>query len=416
MSSSILALGLAGAVAAAPGAPPSVDPVERWVSDARTLHPEALAARENQQAAREGLRSARAWMPPSGQFQYKSDGTKELSLSQMLPGPGKLRGQQDVADRRLEMARADSAERLRRLELSVREAAWMEWMAWRKVEIWAARESLAVRLAASGRRLQAQGMGTATEAWLADAKVRRARIETDRARAEALSATAMRESWTGPGDRFAAPPPAAPDWDDAALARAAEGRSDIRAMEYDAAMQQAMGASMRTGLRPDVMVGGMVMQMPNGMAGWGVMAGMTMPFAPWSRGMQDGEAAAAQARSRATQARSRTMARMARAEVADHAAKARAAWRGLVELDSIVPTQERAVDDARARYAQGREMLGMVIQMEEMAAMTRMEAAMRRGEYELERARLHAAAGIILTSSPSGPDALARAVSLEATP
>jgi hypothetical protein len=73
----------------------------------------------------------------------------------------------------------------------------------------------------------------------------------------------------------------------------------------------------------------------------------------------------------------------------------------LLEIDSLLPAQERAVADAGSRYAQGREMLTMVLAMEDMATMTRMEAVMRRGEYELERARLYAAAGLPLSSSPN---------------
>jgi outer membrane protein TolC len=172
-------------------------------------------------------------------------------------------------------------------------------------------------------------------------------------------------------------------------------RGDIASMEKDAAMQEAMSESMRTGLRPDIMVGGMAMIMPDGMPGWGVMAGLTLPFVPWAKGMATGEAAGTHARSRATQSKAESMKRMAHAEVIDHANKARAAWNGLSELDTLVlPGQENAIADARARYAQGREMLSMVLAMQDMALMTRMEAAMRRGEYELERARLLAAAGL----------------------
>lgn len=402
MSSSILAVALAGAFAAIPDS--VTDPVTQWVAQAGSAHPEMRSARENLLAAQATTTSARSWMPPNSQFLYKSDGTKELSLSQMIPGPGKTESLVRIASRRIEMARSDSCDQARKLELSIRESAWMEWMAWRKIGIFQRQESLAVRLAESSRRLQAQGMATASEAWLADAKVRQARIDIDRARAEAASATAMRTSWTGPSERFEAPAPIAPDWDDTALAKASENRSDILSMKGDAAMQQAMGAAMRTGSRPDIMVGGMVMQMPNGMPGWGAMVGMTLPFVPWASGMASGEEAGAKARARAIQARAQTMARMARAEVADHAAKARSAWTALAELDTLLPQQERAVADAVNRYAQGREMLTMAIQMEDMATMTRMEAVMRRGEYELERARLLAAAG--LSQLPSRTDAM----------
>lgn len=411
-----LALGLSGAFAGTPTAAFESDPVARWVRAAETLHPDAQVARAEVQAAREQVRSARAWMPPSGQFTAKSDGTRELALTQMLPGPGKTGSLEAVAAWRVEMARADSGDRARQRELAVREAAWMEWMAQRKIGIFATRETLAVRLAASSRRLQAQGMATASDAWLAEAKIRQVRLDASRAAAEARGATAMREVWTGPAEPFEAGPPAPPDGSDSVLLESSGSRADIRTMDRDAAMQQAMGQAMRKGLRPDFMVGAMVMQMPNGMPGWGAMAGLTLPFAPWSRGMQEGEAAGALARSRATQARAQTMARMARAEVADHAAKARAAWSALGELDSLLPAQERAVADARNRYAQGRDMLSMVLAMEDMVAMTRMEAVMRRGEYELERARLHAAAGLSLLSNQNEATASAPGVPHEATP
>ena len=399
MSSLILAIGLAGVLASDPKPTNASDPIQRWVDLADSLHPEARSARDELLAAQEDIRASRAWMPPNSQFLYKTDGTRELSLTQMIPAFGKTGSLEQVANRRVEMVRADSGERLRKLGLAVREAAWMEWMAWAKIKIFAEQESLSVRLAASSRRLQAQGMATASEAWLAEAKVRQTRIEADRARAEATSATAMRQSWTGPGERSEAGPPRAPDWNDSALSQASRTRTDIQTMNRDASMQEAMGQAMRNGLRPDFMVGGMVMQMPNGMPGWGVMAGMTLPFVPWARGMQEGSAGGALARSRAIQGKAQTMERMARAEVADHAAKAHAAWNALLEIDSLLPAQERAVADAGSRYAQGREMLTMVLQMEDMATMTRMEAVMRRGEYELERARLYAAAALPMSSS-----------------
>jgi len=60
----------------------------------------------------------------------------------------------------------------------------------------------------------------------------------------------------------------------------------------------------------------------------------------------------------------------------------------------VTPGQESALEETRRRYAQGREMLAMVLAMEEMVRMTRMEAIIRRGEYELEKVRLAEAAGL----------------------
>jgi len=383
------------------GAPSDSTPVaaetqiRNWIAHARDHHPESQSAQLETQAARNEIDAGRSWMPPNAQLQYKSDGTTDLSVTQMIPGFGKTKSLSSVRQAKLEMARSDSSDRIRKLSLAVREAAWMEWMAIERTKILAQQETLAIRLSESVRRSQAQGMATSSESWLAQAKVRQARIESEKAHAESRSARAMREAWTSGGGPIEAGKATPPEWSDSVVTNSVARRADIAAMGKDAAMQEAMSEAMSRGLRPDYMVGAMVMTMPNGMPGWGVMAGLTLPFVPWAKGMATGEASGAHARSRATASKAETMKRMARTEVVDHANKARAAWYALRELDSLVlPGQENAIADARNRYAQGREMLSMVLAMQDMERMTRMEAVMRRGEYELEKARLLAAAGL----------------------
>lgn len=396
MSSLILAIAFTGAFAAQPDS--TNDPVRRWVDLARHRHPQATSTADLVASRRGPLAGAGAWMPPSAQLDFRSDGAVDLSLSQMIPGPGKTSGLRRVREAQLEMALADSAEEIRKMELAVREAAWMEWMAWEKLDVLAAQESLAVVLAATVRRSQAQGMSTAAEAWLADTRTRQVRLQREQALAEARAASAMRESWTGTDtSRMVPGPPVAPGWNDSHLVLRASKRPDLLSMAADAAMEESMAASMRTSLRPDFMVGAMAMRMSDGMPGWGVMAGMTLPFVPWARGMAVGESSQAQAKARLARGRSESMRRMAVSEIVDHSQRSRAAWEALRELDAtILPGQESALHDARARFAQGREMLSMVLAMEDMVRMARMERVMRRMDYELERSRLAAAAGVAI--------------------
>lgn len=396
MSSLILAIAFAGAVGADPGS--TSDPVQPWVDLARSRHPQGAATADMVAARRGPLTGSRAWMPPSAQLDVRSDGVVDLSLSQMIPGPGKTSGVRKVLEAELEMALADSADEMRRIELAVREAAWMEWMAWEKLQVLASQESLAVVLAATVRRSQSQGMATAAEAWLAETRSRQMRLQREQAQAEARAASAMRESWTGTGQERMAPGPAtAPSWNDSDLAARVAMRPDLVSMAADAAMEESMAASMRASLRPDFMVGAMAMRMSDGMPGWGVMAGMTLPFVPWARGMAVGESSQAQAKARVARSRGEAMRRMAISEIVAHSGRARSAWEALRELDStILPGQEAALQDARARFAQGREMLAMVLAMDDMVRMTRMERLMRRMDYELERSRLAAAAGVTI--------------------
>lgn len=379
--------------------------LEGWVEQARLQHPQGATAADIVAAGRASLSGARAWMPPNAQLDIKSDGLVDLSLSQMIPGPGKTSRLVRVREAELEMALADSSEQMRQLELGVREAAWMEWMAWETLEVLASQESLAVILAETVRRSQSQGMSSSAESWLAETRARQLRIQKDQAMAEARAASSMRHSWTGEVAARMAPGPAtAPAWDDSLLLVRADTRPDARSMVADATMQEAMSESMRATLRPDFMVGAMAMRMPDGMPGWGVMAGMTLPFVPWARGMAVGDAGAADAKARIARSRTDAMRRMARSEIVAHSQRARVAWNALREIDSsIAPGQEAALQDARARFGQGREMLTMVLAMEDMVRMTRMERLMRRGEYELERSRLAAAAGVPFSALEGAP-------------
>jgi outer membrane protein TolC len=379
--------------------------LDRWVELALRQHPQGVATTDLVASRRAPLSGARSWMPPNAQLDVQSDGLIDLSVSQMIPGPGKTGRLLKVRQAELGMALADSADQMRQIELAVREAAWMEWMAWEKLDVLASQESLAVILAATVRRSQSQGMSSAAEAWLADTRARQLRLQKDQAQAEARSASSMRESWTGTlASRLAPGLPTPPSWNDSDLLESAATRPDVRSMSADASMQEAMSESMRATLRPDFMVGAMAMRMPDGMPGWGVMAGMTLPFVPWARGMAVGDAAGANAKARIARSRGEAMRRMAHSEIVAHSERARAAWNSLRELDSsIVPGQDAALQDARARYGQGREMLSMVLAMEDMVRMTRMERLMRRADYELERSRLAAAAGVPVSSLEGAP-------------
>jgi outer membrane protein TolC len=390
-----LSWGAAVAVAQPPAAQDR-EIVEGWVRQVLESHPQFRTAGLGVESERVQVDGARAWMPPQVELDWQSDGLKSAKFVQGIPWPGKTGSMEAVQRGKVEMARSDSSDLRRRVELSVREAAWMEWMGREKARLLTEQEGVVRDLARNAERNQAQGMATASDTWILRARAEQIETQAEQARAEAASAKAMRESWTGPEvDSLEPGKPAEPSWSDSALAKVARDRPDIVSMRRDADMREAMGRASEISLRPDLMVGAMAMQMPNGMPGWGVMAGFTVPFAPWSSGMAQGQALGAKVQARVAQARSEAMDRMARSEVADHSHRARAAWEAWHRLDSLVlPGLGNALSLARTRYGQGSEMLSMVLSMEEMIRMTRMDAVMQRGTYELERARLAAAAGV----------------------
>jgi outer membrane protein TolC len=335
-------------------------------------------------------------MPPQIQMDWQSDGLVDAKVSQGIPWPGKTGSMETVQRDKVEMARSDSSEIRRNIGLAVREAAWMEWMNRERARLLKGQESVVRELAKNAERNQAQGMATASDSWILRARAEQIQAQAEQMDGDAASARAMREGWTGPvGDSLEPGKPEAPAWNDSALAKATENRPDIVSMRRDADMREAMGRASELSLRPDLMLGAMVMQDQGGMMGWGLMAGFTLPFAPWSSGMANGQARGSKAQARLSQARADAMVRMARSEVADHSHRARSAWAAWHRSDSLVlPGLGNALSLTRARYGQGNEMLSMVLTMEEMIRMTRMDAVMQRGTYELERSRLAAAAGV----------------------
>ena len=370
--------------------------IEHWVALAWERHPDGQAARLLPEVERVQIAGTGAWMPPQSELDIQSDGLTTLKLSQMIPWPGKISAMRRSQQGKTEMARADSAKARQELARSVREAAWMEWMAREKLAVLRSQAGIVQNLSESATRNLSQGMGSAAEAWLTRARSESLESQVQSTEAELAAARAMRESWTGKSQDSLSPAlPERPNWDDSALVQASLKRPDIEAMRREAHMREAMKAASERALKPDLMGGVMLMRMTNGMPGVGVMAGMSLPFAPWARGMTDGNVAAEEVRGRLAALRGAAMGTMARAQIADHAARARGAWKALRRLDSLVtPGQESALEETRRRYAQGREMLAMVLAMEEMVRMTRMEAIMRRGEYELEKVRLADAAGL----------------------
>ncbi|HXP90247.1 MAG TPA: TolC family protein [Fibrobacteria bacterium] len=382
---------------ASPAAGKDREIVEGWVQQVLVSHPQSRTGGLGVESERVQVDGTRAWMPPFVEMDDQSDGLADVKLTQMIPWPGKTGAMEKVQRDRVGMAQADSTDTRRRIELAVREAAWMEWMNGEKARLLEEQEGVVRDLAKTAERNQAQGMATAADTWILRARTEQIAAQADQAKAEAASAKAMREGWTGPvGDPLPEPGgPESPAWNDSALEDSVNDRPDIVSMRREATMRDAMGRASEATLRPDLMVGAMAMRMQNGMPGWGLMAGFTVPFVPWSSGMANGQARGAKVQARTAQAKAEAMVRMARSEVADHSQRARAAWAAWKRLDSLVlPGEENALALTRTRYGQGSEMLSMVLAMEEMIRMTRMDAVMQRGTYELERARLAAAAGV----------------------
>jgi len=377
--------GLIGAGAA--GAQPLRDlAVDEWVALALANNPELRAARAELEAA--AARVQQAGLRPNpmldlgGQKAISPDNNRSVGLTVPLDLNGRKEGRVGVAEREVEVRRAQIAERERRLRADVRMKAG---------EVLAARRTLGVtdELVRANRQALAlvearvrQGAAPALEANLMRVEVNRleagrlmqaSRADVATLQLKALAGTPPDEPLDIRGD-LSSPPPAPALAD--ALGRGVEQRPDVRAARAEVAVAQAKvrkeqaegrwDASVNVGYqRQDVGFNlrgltdsGSTRQIQDVFHYFGAGLTVTLPV----RNRNEGNVAAAHAETTAAERRREFAELIARQEVAAALAQYEAARRTVELYERGVRGVARAnVDVVRQSYGLGRGTLLDVI-------------------------------------------------------
>ena len=381
----LLGGGLIGAGAA--GAQPPRDlAVDEWVALALASNPELRAARADLEAA--AARVQQAGLRPNpmldlgGQKAISPDNNLSVGLTVPLDLNGRKEGRVGVAEREVEVRRAQIAERERRLRADVRMKAG---------EVLAARRTLGVtdELVRANRQALAlveervrQGAAPALEANLMRVEVNRleagrlmqaSRADVATLQLKALAGTPPDEPLDIRGD-LSSPPPAPAPAD--ALGRGVEQRPDVRAARAEVAVAQAKvrkeqaegrwDASVNVGYqRQDVGFNlrgltdsGSTRQIQDVFHYFGAGLTVTLPV----RNRNEGNVAAAHAETTAAERRREFAELIARQEVAAALAQYEAARRTVELYERGVRGVARAnVDVVRQSYGLGRGTLLDVI-------------------------------------------------------
>lgn len=411
-------LGGYAAIAAAAAEPTAGDSLDlaALVREALAVNPDAAAARELWRAAEARVPAAGALDDPVLELMLDEQpvrgdgsGSREVSLSQMVPFPGK-RGLMTAEARRMAEAEREMARDMARAVVTeVKEAYWRLYMLESQLATMRdSRLALEDAIDATRARYEAGIAGqqdlllAKVEAGELDAAIRTAEEQAKAARAQ-LNLAIGRDAST-PLGRPGSPalsPFAATREDVVAAARS--DRPSVRAKEREVASAEAAHRLARIAYRPDFMLSAGYMDMPDEIDQWRAAVALTLPVWKWRK--QNAEARAAGRR--AVAAREALDAEKNRVEAAVEERFARVtAERDVVALyeREILPAADLAYRSARANYLAGKETFLVLLEA------VRKNLDLRKMYYEffadteMQLARLEEAAGTDLGGIRLDPD------------
>lgn len=164
-------------------------------------------------------------------------------------------------------------------------------------------------------------------------------------------------------------------------------------------------------LIPDLMIGGMVMRMPKGMAVttktdpmmigmgeteymYGLMASITLPFAPWSRGKYDGKRLELESRIKSIEAEKLEMEREMVQKVHEIILKINST-KELISLysEKVLPLETSYLELKKTSFFNNNEKLSSVIEASKMLLMNEMNLFMAKADYYMSIAELEMMVG-----------------------
>lgn len=340
------------------------------VEEALAGHPDLAALRAEAEVAAVRPLRERILMPPmfEGQiFQWPFDTANPanaqvmLTLSQEFPGRGK---------RDLRVALAEKQAAISGNEVSVRAAVLAGEVRRAHADLYLARQSLEVFDATIGVLQQVVSVaeakyatGRATQQDMVKALVEIARVEeqivmaTEEAgMAEIKLNTLLGRAPDAPVGPIA-PPDAPTSLPDAADVQrvAREGQPELRGIDLELAASEAARAVAERETKPDWIVKGGYMFMPDMTDAWTATVGVTWPRAPWARKRIDAETLEARRMADAARARRRALENRVGQMVQEALVRARSAIdRAELIRTSVLPQLEHSLDIVLAAYQTNR--------------------------------------------------------------
>ncbi len=169
--------------------------------------------------------------------------------------------------------------------------------------------------------------------------------------------------------------PEMPDYDlNSLLGMAEKNRPELKSMQYDVEMKQAERLASGKEYLPDFMVRGMYKQMTSAPDDWSLMVGATVPIAPWSLGKNSAGTARSDANIKTAQGQLDNMKNMIASEVNDALLKVESSKERLrLSKETTIPQAQQTLMSAMAAYKTGKEEFLMLIDIQRMLAMAKLD-------------------------------------------
>jgi outer membrane protein, heavy metal efflux system len=360
--------------------------------DSAKSSPQLKAADATVQAAAAAVKGKRSLEPPqiavefyqsplrtfpnpfNGQMEY------DYSIQQMIPFPGKLGVMAKEEEKRAEMLKSDRTTLERDIILRVKSFFYELYLKNRQIEVNHETLALVRNIVAVSLKQYELGMGRQSD-------VLRAQTELSTLANDSIILVQERRSMEGMLNAVCNRPvdapigfipridPAAPDFSlDRLLAVAEKYRPELASMERNVEMRQAQRSAARREFLPDFMVRGMYRQMMMTQDSWDLMIGATVPIAPWSFYKYSSGSTAAAADERSAWSEKKNMENMIAAEVNDALSKLQSAReRLMLTRKTTIPQAEQAFQSALAGYQTGKQEFTMLIDVERMLVMAKLD-------------------------------------------
>jgi outer membrane protein TolC len=334
-------------------------------------------------------------------FSWNKAMMERWEVMQMLPLPGRWSVESDLAGIRAEHAHHEHLEKFNDVMARLRTAFAELWYAQQAVALTLENESLLRSVNDIVRVRYASGGASQQEVLRVD--VERARLKNvlaglrrqERTARAMLGALLGRSTGDGLGSAFLADSLAPPAPVGVLLARALAARPMVRHDSLGVEESRAMRSMAGQEALPEFRVGLQYLRLPQeGMTGWSVVAGLSLPVMPWSLVRSAARREAADADIRRAEETYRATTAMVSAAVTEADARVQAAVEQWNEFrQSIVPRARQSHAAAFAGYRAGGDDFLMVLDATRMLVEVTMEGLMVRMQYEQAVADLERAVG-----------------------
>ena len=311
---------------------------------------------------------------------FKNQMEYDYSIQQMLPFPGKLGAMAEAQRKRTEMLKADRQTLEQEIVRNVKSVYYELYLIYRRMEINQETQDLVRGFVDIARKQYEVGMGKQSD-------VLRAQTELTTLINDSIILVQQRKSMEGMLNSLCNKPlsaelgsipevePMILNYDlSALLAIAEKNRPELKSMLADVEMQRTERAAARKDYLPDFMVRGMYKQMTQSSDDWSLMVGVTVPVAPWSLGKYSSATARSEANIGSAQSERDNMKNMIASEVNDALLKMESGKQRLkLSKETAIPQARQTLESALSAYSTGKQEFLMLIDIERMLVMAKLD-------------------------------------------